>query len=209
MKSYTWHVTYTNKDGAPPRKRVHPSGTIWNEEIVFHARYWISGIQWWWTCHFRRALWNYGKPCNQWRGLFQKVFAKSNLCTLWEQSIDNFKEKQPLIVTLTSNVKHLINNAHSKMMDNFDDMDLLIKVVGTYIRNEIKNAQKDNIVCPDASEIKSLEHNISTLTPVLLLLLQTIIMSKRANLRCASIGQAIMSSTCPRAFICPPQIGCV
>ena len=86
-------------------------------------------------------------------------------------------------------------------------MDSLIKVVGNFIRNEIKNAPKHNDVYPDASEIKSLEHNLSTLTPGLRLLLQTIIKSKKANLRSASIGQAIMSSTCPRSFLCPLQVG--
>ena len=60
-------------------------------------------------------------------------------------------KQQPLVVTLTSNVKQLIQEAHSKIKDNSNDMESLIKVVGNYIRNEIKNAKKHNNVYPDAS----------------------------------------------------------
>ena len=50
-------------------------------------------------------------------------------------------KRQPLIVTLSSNVKQLIQEAHTQLNNDTKDMDSLIKVVGSYIRNEIKSAE--------------------------------------------------------------------
>ena len=84
---------------------------------------------------------------------------------------------------------------------------MLIEVVGNYIRNEIKKAEKHKDVYPEALDMKSVDHNIAILLPSVCLLLKTIIKSKNADLRCASIGQAIMSATCPRGFLSPLQVG--
>ena len=116
-------------------------------------------------------------------------------------------KQQPLIVTLSSNVKQLIQEAHTQLNEDSKDMDSLIKVVGSYIRNEIKSAEKHRDTYPDTADMKSIDHNLTILPPSLCLLLQTIIKSKTADLRCASIGQAIMSATCPRAFLSPLQVG--
>ena len=122
-------------------------------------------------------------------------------------SITSLKQ-QPLIVTLTSNVKQIVQDAHNKLKEDWTDVDVLIEIVGNYIRNEIKSAEKHNDVYPDAEDIKSLEHNLAFLTPsVRLQLLKTIIKSKSNDLLCASIGQAIMSATCPKRFLTPLQIG--
>ena len=121
-------------------------------------------------------------------------------------SITSLKQ-QPLIVTLTSNVKQIVQDAHNKLKEDWTGIDVLIEIVGNYIRNEIKSAQKRNDVYPDAEDIKSLEHNLAFLTPSVRLLLKTIIKSKSNDLLCASIGQAIMSATCPRRFLTPLQIG--
>lgn len=113
---------------------------------------------------------------------------------------------QPLIVTLTSNVKQLIQDAHTTLTNDSEDIDALIKVVGNYIRHEIKSVAKHKNAYPDASDMKPVDHNLATLPPSVRLLLQTIIKSKSADLRCASVGQAIMSVTCPRAFLSPLQV---
>ena len=86
-------------------------------------------------------------------------------------------------------------------------MDVLIEIVGNYIRNEIKSAEKHKDVYPGAEEIKSLNHNLEILPASLRKLLTTVIKGKHANLQRASIGQAIMSATCPRGFLLPLQVG--
>lgn len=116
-------------------------------------------------------------------------------------------KQQPLIVTLTSNVKQLIQDAHTKLTQDPENMDDLIIAVGNYIRNEIKNTEKHKDVYPDTSDIKSIDHNLAILPSSLRLLLKTIIKSKKTDLRSASIGQAIMNATCPRSFLSPLQIG--
>ena len=121
-------------------------------------------------------------------------------------SITSIKQ-QPLVVTLSSNIKQLVRDAHKKLAEDWDDMDVLIEIVGDYIRNEIKSAEKHKDVYPGAEEIKSLNHNLEILPASLRKLLTTVIKGKHANLQRASIGQAIMSATCPRGFLLPLQVG--
>ena len=116
-------------------------------------------------------------------------------------------KQQPLVVTLSSNIKQLVQDAHKKLAKDWDDMDVLIEIVGNYIRNEIKSAKKHKDVYPGAEEIKSLNHNLEILPASLRKLLTTVIKSKHANVQRASIGQAIMSATYPRGFLLPLQVG--
>ena len=62
------------------------------------------------------------------------------------------KTNKSLIVTLKSNVKQLIQEVHSRIMNN-TEMDTLNEVVGNCIRNEIKTAEKHKGVYPEASYI--------------------------------------------------------
>ena len=111
--------------------------------------------------------------------------------------------QNPLIVTLSSNVKQMIHDTHTRMTEDSTDINTMIEPVGEHIRSQIKSPEKHKGVYPEASEMKSL----SLLPPSLSLLLRTIIKSKAAELRCASIGQAIMSATYPRRFLSPLQVG--
>ena len=56
-------------------------------------------------------------------------------------------------------MKQLIQDAHTRLNEN--DIDELIKVVGNYVRNEIKSAEKHKDVLPEASDMKSVAHNLS------------------------------------------------
>lgn len=71
-------------------------------------------------------------------------------------------------------------------------MDVLIEIVGNYIRNEIKSAEKHKDVYPGAEEIKSLNHNLEILPASLRKLLTTVIKGKHAN---------------ARGFLLPLQVG--
>lgn len=66
-------------------------------------------------------------------------------------SITSIKQ-QPLAVTLSSTIKQLVRDAHKKLAE-WDDMDVLIEIVGDYIRNEIKSAEKHKDVYTGAEEI--------------------------------------------------------
>ena len=63
------------------------------------------------------------------------------------------KTNNSLIVTLKSNDKQLIQEVHSRIMNDNTEMDTLIEVVGNCIRNEIKTAEKHKGVYPEASHI--------------------------------------------------------
>ena len=89
--------------------------------------------------------------------------------------------QQSLVVTLSSNIKQLVRDAHKILAEEWDDMDVLIKIVGDYIRNEIKSAEKHKDVYPGAEEIKSLNHNLEILPASLRKLLTTVIKGKHAR----------------------------
>ncbi|KAG1667334.1 SCAN domain-containing protein 3 [Nymphon striatum] len=207
-RNFSLQALPTLKGEAPPKKRGRPSGTVdgVKKSAFLHViEYLENNDDETITLNELHELIEseniHGEVYSK-KSLQQKLYAHYGS----RVSITSSK-KQLLIVTLTSNVKQLIQDAHTKLSHDSEDIKALIKVVGNFIRNEIKTTEKHNDVYPEASDMKSIDHNLDILPSSLRMLLQTIIKSKSANLRCASIGQSIMSATCPRAFLSPLQVG--
>ena len=115
----------------------------------------------------------------------------------------------PNIVTLASNAKCLIQQAHDNAtaLNEHSNMDKLIQTVGEYIRTEMKSLEHHSNEYPTAQQISSVDSNINFLPHSLHLLLDTIIKSRNAKLHIASLGQSLMQATFPRAFLPPLQLG--
>ena len=103
-----------------------------------------------------------------------------------EVSITSIRQ-QGKIVTLTSNVKHIIQEAHTKAANVYQsNMDQLFKIVGVYIRTEIKKIEKHYDLYPDTEQMKFLDANIDYVQHRLRTLLQSIIKSKNGIIRSAN-----------------------
>ena len=115
----------------------------------------------------------------------------------------------PNVVTLTSNVQSIIQEAHDRAreLNELCDMDRLIESVGKYIRTEIKSMEHHDNKYPTTMDKGSVDGNVTYLPHSLQLLLGSIIKSKNVKLHMASIGQSLMQSTCPRSFLPPLQVG--
>ena len=196
-------------DGAPLKKRGRPSGSFNESKIsaFMHVVEYLENNDD--ETITLDELYNIMVTTSNSEEVYSKRRLQQQLYSHYGDrvSITSTKNRQQLIVTLTSNVKELIQEAHNKMNTDSDDMSELISIVAKYIRNEIKNAPKHSDVYPDASDMRSMEYNLDTLPPSLRLLLKNIIKSQSSDLKCASIGQAIMSATCPRRFLNALQVG--
>lgn len=60
---------------------------------------------------------------------------------------------------------------------------------------------------PSAESISCMDENIDFVPDSLLVILKSIIKTKNADLKIASIGQSVVQAACPRRVIAPLQIG--
>ena len=70
--------------------------------------------------------------------------------------------QRPNIVTLTSNVRNLIQTAHEQAAKSSDhsNIEWMIKAVGEYIRTEIKSVESHNNIYPTTNDMRSIDTNL-------------------------------------------------
>lgn len=113
------------------------------------------------------------------------------------------------VVTLKSTAERLLHEFYLSPR-NTDTEAEKIKILTTaakLLQNDIKSMKTDCDSYPTCQEIGSIEGNLHYLPASLLHLLQELFVSKKSDLKIASIGQAIMQATAPRIMTSPLQIG--
>lgn len=207
-RRYNLEDLTANNDGPIPKKRGRPAGSC-DEEKQFAF---MSVIDYLESNDDETVtldeLYDVMQRCSESDEVYSKKSLRRLLVEHYGEKVSITSSKQqPLVVTLTSNVKQILQEAHKKLSQDWSDINELIAIVGDYIRTEIKNIEKHNNVYPEATDMGSVQHNLSILPPSLCFLLSTIIKGKNVDLRRASLGQAMMSATCPKRFLNPLQVG--
>ena len=120
----------------------------------------------WRDSYFRWTTRDYGEGSWWWWSVHQEITPATALCAQWQQSLNH-------IIKTAATYRHagalqcqVVNSrSTSQLNDDSKDMDSLIKVVGSYIRNKIKSAEKRRYMYPDTADIKSVDHNLAILPP--------------------------------------------
>ena len=113
------------------------------------------------------------------------------------------------VVTLKTNAASILHNSYLCPKEEHPDADKIriIETSGDLIRNDIKSMEHEKDLYPKTEDLSSLSRNLKYLPESLQLFLRKLITGSDADIKIASIGQAIIQATRPRAAIPPLQIG--
>ncbi|KAK3092092.1 hypothetical protein FSP39_025112 [Pinctada imbricata] len=111
----------------------------------------------------------------------------------------------PDVVTFCYLAKSILYDFYKRPQSS-SDKESIIKAAARFILSDIKSIQASTTLYPSLSEIESLSSQISYVPDSLQLLLSNIFLQNSKDLKIASIGQAIMQTSRPRALLAPIQI---
>jgi len=113
------------------------------------------------------------------------------------------------VVTLWSTATSILRDFYASPKE--DDTDLekqrIISAAAKFIKSDIKALQQQKDVYPGYDEMASLETATEFIPASLQIFLKQLITSHDANVKIASLGQAITQSTRPRVLMAPLQLG--
>lgn len=114
----------------------------------------------------------------------------------------------PNVVTFKATASSILSVFfNSSETDDCDKNLRLVKTVAQFLKSDIKGIKTSKDTYPSFSDLSSVHHNLAYIPESLKLLLQELFVGEDADLKVASIGQAIVQAVRPRALIAPLQIG--
>ena len=117
---------------------------------------------------------------------------------------------KPNVVTFRTTARAVLQDYYSKQQQESNTTDEKIKLVqaaAKLIKEDIKAIETFHDMYPFCNNLKSEEASIKYLPDTLRVLLEGLFAGKKAGVKVASIGQAMMQATRPRVLLAPLQFG--
>ena len=107
--------------------------------------------------------------------------------------------------TADSIINEFYNQPHSD--DSYVEKLKIVQTAAKLLQSDIKRVEQQRDVYPDPCQMSSLNECLGYLPETLHMLLQYLFVGKNTDKKIASIGQAMMQATRPRALVAPLQLG--
>ena len=116
---------------------------------------------------------------------------------------------KPNVVTFRTTARVVLQDYYSKQQqqDTAEEKIKLVQAAAKLIKEDIKAIETSLEVYPLCDDLKSQEAGIEYLPDTLRVLLEELFAGKKAGVKVASIGQAMMQATRPRVLLPPLQFG--
>jgi len=117
---------------------------------------------------------------------------------------------KPNVVTFRTTARVMLQDYYSKQQQKQNTAEEKIKLVqaaAKLIKEDIKAIETAHEVYPHCNDLASQEAGIEYLPNILRVLLEELFAGKKAGVKMASIGQAMMQATRPRVLLAPLQFG--
>ncbi|CAG2196688.1 unnamed protein product [Mytilus edulis] len=113
------------------------------------------------------------------------------------------------VVTLRETVTCILQDYYQRPsnLNPDDEKRALIRAAAKLIKSDIRSVDTKKSIYPTPANIASVDNNLSYLPESLLLFLSNIFSEIDPSVKIASIGQAVMQASRPRALITPLQLG--
>ncbi|XP_071165969.1 uncharacterized protein [Mytilus edulis] len=113
------------------------------------------------------------------------------------------------VVTLRETVTCILQDYYQRPsnLNPDDEKRALIRAAAKLIKSDIRSVDTTKSIYPTPANIASVDNNLSYLPESLLLFLSNIFSEIDPSVKIASIGQAVMQASRPRALITPLQLG--
>ena len=117
---------------------------------------------------------------------------------------------KPNVITFRTTARRVLQDYYNKQQQNKNTTEekiQLIQAASELIKEDIKAMETSHEVYPSCDDLESVEAGFNYLPDTLKVLLEGLFPGKKAGVKVASIGQAMMQATRPMVLLAPLQLG--